>query len=639
MERNIKFSVESVQKVSFDEYPDYKFGVAKTCFLSTKKNTHGLDIKEDILREHAKSILGNFLVAKMSNGDATSHMSDEVIMGYFPKEQDVEFEEVEDNNEKILKAYAYAVISKQYAKSFYDIFVADNKRNTSVEMKVTTPEDDETNVLSFDIYGLTCLGKWVNGSCPDANMTMVRFSENEADEFFNKVHTDHLTVLKTFAKKRRENMAESKTYKVDKSKEALSDKSWGEVDKTDLRNKILEASNKASLVKDVYMLVEPDWEEAPSEKLKYPVMSFNGDTLVYNRDGLASALGYAKKENETTVVSKVEKIYKKLDLDDGKEEDKKMAKEIEFAAVNIGDMWSNIWDALHTKYPDGEYGSVYRIDGIYEEGNKKFVLIKRKDEDTLYRLDFSYTEKGLELSDEITKVEIEIVETDEIRKFAEPEDADKFKKFDEDDDDDDDDDEIEGRKAWAKVIKKVQDHEKGAYVDSIEKNHIIYTKDDIRYRVEADVKTNPDDKTVDATIDWKTVKKDSDQKMSEDEMMAELAKMKSEIEARDNIIMEKDKELEELRAFKKAEDDKQKAMSVEATMEDVKDCFETEKFKELRDEGLACDTKELDAWANKVKSFAFESVKNGKKKINTNGIWSFSAVTATNTETTTSMWK
>lgn len=44
------------------------------------------------------------------------------------------------------------------------------------------------------------------------------------------------------------------------------------------------------------MLVEDGWEDAPSEHLKYPVMELKGDTFVYNRDGLSSALGYAKKK-------------------------------------------------------------------------------------------------------------------------------------------------------------------------------------------------------------------------------------------------------------------------------------------------------------------------------------------------------
>ena len=97
----------------------------------------------------------------------------------------------------------------------------------------------------------------------------------------------------------------------------------------------MEAENKTELVKACYMLVEDGWEEAPSEKLKYPVMEIKGNTLVYNRYGLSSALAYAKQEKEQTVINKVEAIYKKLDLEetDGKEE-KKMS-EIEFSAVNI----------------------------------------------------------------------------------------------------------------------------------------------------------------------------------------------------------------------------------------------------------------------------------------------------------------
>lgn len=342
-------------------------------------------------------------------------------------------------------------------------------------------------------------------------------------------------------------MAEGKTYKIDKSKDAMSETPWGDVDKTELRNKIMEAKNKASLVKSIYLLVEDGWEDAPSEHLKYPVMELKGDTFVYNKGGLSSALGYARKENETAVVNKIKKIYKNLGLNqDGKEEGTKMA-----------------------------------------EKNANF--------------------------------------------------------------------EIEGRKAWGEVIKKVQDHEgKGAYVDSIEDNHIIYTKDNVRYRVEADIKVDKDDKSVDADIKWGTVKKDADQKMSDDcdcddehdhndddknevemsadEMKAEMAKMKSEIEDRDNIIMEKDKkmgemekELADLREFKKTCMEKEKACTVESVMNEVKDFMDGEQFKALRDEGMACEFAQIDAWTNKVKAISFESVKGNKKTVKTSSVMWFSA--------------
>ena len=122
--------------------------------------------------------------------------------------------------------------------------------------------------------------------------------------------------------------------KIDKKKESMSNTDWGSVDKIALRDKVLKAKNYKSLVDDVYMVVEAGWEEAPSSNLKYPVMQLKGDTLVYNRGALASALGYAKKNNETGVVSKLEKIYKKMDLQDG--DDGESKKEKRFMAKNEG---------------------------------------------------------------------------------------------------------------------------------------------------------------------------------------------------------------------------------------------------------------------------------------------------------------
>lgn len=117
----------------------------------------------------------------------------------------------------------------------------------------------------------------------------------------------------------KEEYGTGETIKVDKSKEAVSDKAWGDVDKTELRHKVLQAKNYKTLVHDVYADVEDGWEDAPSEKLKYPIMLIEGDTAVYSRYGLASALGYAKKENNTSVVNKVEKLYKTIDINEKEE--------------------------------------------------------------------------------------------------------------------------------------------------------------------------------------------------------------------------------------------------------------------------------------------------------------------------------
>lgn len=518
-----RFSINEVKRINSSEYENSEFAIGKMGFLSTRPNSHQLNISETVLKESAPSVLGKWIVADMTGVvDAGTHTEQEYIVGMVPRDQKVDFVYDEDG---YLKSYVDVIISKVYAKNYCAMFESDNLRNVSVEMNVHTSEEDEHEVLDFNIVGVTTLGKHINPSCPGSDIVFTRFSETEANAFFEDCKKK-CSNLENFMDQRKNKMSEEKKYKIDKSKEALSDKPWGEVDKTKLRNGIMGASNKNTLVKDVYMLVEDGWEDAPSEHLKYPVMELKGDTFVYNRDGLSSALGYAKKENVSSVVSKVEKIQRKLGLfKEGKEADTEMS----------------------TKYFD----------------------------------------------------------------------------------------EIEGRKAWADVIEEVQEHEgRDAYVDSIEKDHIIYTKDDVRYRVEADIKVDKDDKTVDADIHWDTVKRDKDQKMSEkkemsiDEAMAEIDRLSKDVEDNKNIIMDKDKqmkdmekELSELRAFKEAADKQTLAASVESVMSEVKDCLSDDKYKEFRDEGLQCSVDGVDAWANKVKAFCFET--GVKKKAQKGTMWSF----------------
>ena len=133
--------------------------------------------------------------------------------------------------------------------------------------------------------------------------------------------------IAVFAKK---DYGKGEAVEIDKSKEAMSETSWGSVNKTELRKKVLNAKNYKSLVKDVYAIVEDGWEDAPSLKLKYPIMEIKDGKAVYNRYGLASALAYAQANNEEAVVTKVKGLYKKLDINDEDEGgEKKMAKELD----------------------------------------------------------------------------------------------------------------------------------------------------------------------------------------------------------------------------------------------------------------------------------------------------------------------
>lgn len=569
MEKKYTFAVDDIQRIQADDYAEDEFCLARLGFLSTRPNAHGLIISEEVLRESAPTILNKWLVADMTAVyDASTHTDKEQIVGRIPDNQEVEFVEDEDG---YLRAYVDVVISKIYAKNFCEIFERNNNRSVSVEMITWGTEENENDLVGFRIVGCTVLGQSVSPSCPQSDITFTRFSAEEADSFFAQA-IGGLTDLTKFVNERKRAMAD-KSYKVDKSKEAMSDDDWGSVDKDSMRDKIMDASNKSSLVKSVYALVESGWEEAPSEKLKYPLMQLKGDTFVYNRGALSSALGYAKKEEETAVVSKIEKIYKKLGLDSEGKEEKKMSKEIEFAAVDIGNLWSALRSAM------SDHSWYYYIDGIYEEDNQKFAIIV-DDSDVIkkYRLDFNYTEDGLTVADEITEVKVDFVPTENIKKFAEPENAEEVKKC-------------------AEPDKK-----------------------------EGDDGSEP-------------------AKMSVEEMEKKLAELQADVEEKENIIMEKDKklseqesELSDLREFKAGIEKESLSKDVEKVMADVKDFIDNTKFAELREEGLACDTTNFDAWSNKVKATCFSAIQKKGIKKQTNTVWSFSAPTETEPNVPTDFW-
>ena len=584
MEKIYKLSNGTLMTINMENYSEEEFLVTEVDFLGCNPNSHKIAINEEVFRQCASSVLGKFLVAKVAYGDATGHDSDEGIVGYIPSEQEVRFVR---NSQGYLRGIVDGVVSKQYASEFCKIFTqANHTRSVSVEMGVEEePSEDGTIAKRFNIMGVTVLGMSVRPSSPGSVMDVKRFSEttikNDCSNYYKsvwqKLADKEGSELDMYVQNRKTKFA--KSYSVNTTE--LKETPWGEVDKIELRNKVMEASNRAELVKKVYLKVMDGWEEAPSENLKYPVMEFKDGTFYYNRFALASALAYARQHDEADVVSKVEKLYKKFKL--------------------------------------------------AEEGEEKNMS----------------------------------------------------KKF-----------EIEGREAWGDVIAQVQEHEgKDAYVDSVEDDHIIFTIDDVRYRVDADVEVGEDDKTVKADIHWDTKKKDavqhedddddkddmsedepkeddadtehkeddmedkecSDNKCSkeedleddkskedeskedkaecsEDEEMSEKAKEKiSELE---NIIMEKDEELAELRKYKEAKEEAEKNFAVQELLEELRECVDDETLEALKEEGLACKLSEIDGWKNKAKAMAFD--KGARKEMST-GIWSM-AITKKVTKESTSKW-
>jgi hypothetical protein len=554
LQKTIKFEASSIKHIDMSEYDNDDYMVGRTAFLSTRPNSHDIVIPENVLREYAPSVLGKWVTAEVKFNDCTTHTNGQSIVGIVPKEQDVEFIEADDG---YLDAYVDCIISKRYAKEYCNVFSEDDATR-SVSIEATFSMIDEHECDGFNIKTITTLGRTVRPSVPDANITIVRFSEEDAESYYSNLHkSDSLSNLKQFVEERKQSMVEKYVnHPINTSKDAVYTGEW---DGDDAKKNLVKEKNYKTLAPKVCLRLEEGWEDREVTKLGYPVMGLYDGEWRYSTKALSSALAYAKQNDETEVVNKIEAIYKKLDLDDDSErkEDKKMA-EIEFSAVDIGDMWGRLYGAMR-EARNWEYG----IQGIYEEDNKKFAILI-DDAKKLYRLDFSLTEDGLTLADEVVEVKQEFTETDNMKKFAEPENVAEYRLAECDECEHDDD-----------------EHE---------------------------------------------------EEMSADEMKAKMADLEKDIESRDNIIMEKDVELEELRKFKAEVEEQRKAATVESIMAECKEYMSDEQYKEMRDEGMACKMSEIDGWTNKVKAVSFSAVKKNVKKTN-DGLFRFAApIAKTNRE-------
>lgn len=218
-----------------------------------------------------------------------------------------------------------AMIYTQYNYKQVKKLLKDRKKKVSVEIAVLDSEmvDGIEYIKEFDLKGITILGSrngiQVKEGIEGAGLSILEvfdaarfsgqkqtiiqaYSQLEDDE---KNKEDGNLAIEDF----------EKALKVNKSKEAMSDTSWGDVDKTELRKRIVEASNFKEIADDVFLDLREGWEEGEVTKLKYPVMEIKGDELVYNRGALGSAKAYAEKNGEEEVLKKLKAIYEHLDLD------------------------------------------------------------------------------------------------------------------------------------------------------------------------------------------------------------------------------------------------------------------------------------------------------------------------------------
>ena len=327
-----KFSIEDVQLYrEQDEDPDFAY--VELWALAEGNNSHRNPFSKEVLERDAHTFKGKFIVAKYDKfqNDTEGHELDEIIIGYVPPNEELEFKNKEVDGVEKEFVVAKGVLSKIYAKEVVDLFRTNNGRTVSCEFSCATQYEEneygraiddngleidvDNPVLSYHIHGITVLGLKYNPSVAGTEIKVKQFAEKCEQQS-----------LKQFAEERKEKL-KLVSHPMDKSKGAVDMGDWNG-DKA--KNDLLKEKNFKTLAKSVCLLLEDGWEEKKKGALKYPVMNLKDGKWVYNAEGLSSARAYGEQHDPSVAdkaisIQKRLGLYNKEDKEDNMEEEKKLS--------------------------------------------------------------------------------------------------------------------------------------------------------------------------------------------------------------------------------------------------------------------------------------------------------------------------
>ena len=327
-----KFSVEDVQLYR-EQNEDPDFAYVELWALAEGNNSHRNPFSKEVLERDAHTFKGKFIVAKYDKfqNDTEGHELDEIIIGYVPPNEELEFKNKEVDGVEKEFVVAKGVLSKIYAKEVVDLFRTNNGRTVSCEFSCATQYEEneygraiddnglemdvDNPVLSYHIHGITVLGLKYNPSVAGTEIKVKQFAEKCEQQS-----------LKQFAEERKEKL-KLVSHPMDKSKGAVDMGDWNG-DKA--KNDLLKEKNFKTLAKSVCLLLEDGWEERKKGALKYPVMNLKDGKWVYNAEGLSSARAYGEQHDPSVAdkaisIQKRLGLYNKEDREDNMEEEKKLS--------------------------------------------------------------------------------------------------------------------------------------------------------------------------------------------------------------------------------------------------------------------------------------------------------------------------
>ena len=380
------------------------------------------------------------------------------------------------------------------------------KVSVEVEFLDTYMDDGIEKVKSFMFLGVTIPGKDPNTmeeyqeGIEGARLELSNYTKTEEFVRFKQKMSfayNKMNVLKKYnieiPDDKQEFLAKSEwgtddSIKVDKSKDAVSEDSWGDVSKTELRNTVLKAKNYKTIVKSVYLLVEDGWEDSPSSHLKYPVMQYKNGTLVYNAGGLLAAQQYGEKYDES-VANKAKRIRKKLGLIET-ESGESMNKFIEFARDSANLIYIGSMDGKYMFVKAVEEADCEKCEmSVFEIEKEKAEM---KDCEGCEEFDWDeLTERSVKLSDcedcggakevEVEETsadgeEVEAATVEDHKQFEEEEDEDEEEGSKEEKEDEEEEDEEEEEDKEEYVSKEEHEALKCQYAELEAKYNVLFAE-------------------------------------------------------------------------------------------------------------------------------------------------------------------
>ena len=196
MDKTLKFEIGQAELVK--EISDSMIAICRVKVCHDQNNSHNMPINLSVIKEAAenslrgKPILYEYIHKKSDFG---SHSPNQIPAGYFIENQ--EFEYVEENS----KTYLVGIVAlwKDYAQKAYEIFLSDNHRPVSMEMRVI---DFKTNDLGQDeitgmiFQGVTILGQDIQEACKGADIEVIKFADRvkETEQLFKQFSNPYSTL-------------------------------------------------------------------------------------------------------------------------------------------------------------------------------------------------------------------------------------------------------------------------------------------------------------------------------------------------------------------------------------------------------------------------------------------------------------